>query len=297
MPIINKTTKPSTSKKPTRTKFTTKPTAKATSKPAVKTPSKSTTKTTIKSTTKLSVKPTFKPVIKANTTSQKAEFIKKIATQAEEQKPTLSRTTKKEMHKIPVRVWVFFGASLLLFCIALYQAILRPSLTTTLDQPTDTPEIIVSDNQNEWGEVEQTQVPEFDAQTAGGQFLQQFYQTFSQKDSTALLALFDAPLQKSTEIRQFFSNYKMVPFIDNISNNSISPENIELISTSPSGVEEYRYNLNYHLVPTNEDFAETRVAKVRFIENNEGKIASIRCESTRCSYNPFFRPESYGLVK
>ncbi|MDR0859584.1 MAG: hypothetical protein LBO09_00975 [Candidatus Peribacteria bacterium] len=284
---------PTTNKKPT------KPTVKTTTKTTTKAVVKTTAKPTVKTTTRLTAKPASKPVVKKiTTTSQKAEFIKKIANQAEEQKPSLSKVHKKEPNKIPVRVRVFFGLSLLLFCVALYQAILRPSLTqNTPDEPTTTPEIIVSDNQNEWGEVEQTQLPEFTAQTAGGQFLQQFYQTFSQKDSTALLALFDAPLQKSAEIRQFFSNYKIVPFIDNISNNSVSPENIELLSTSPSGVEEYRYNINYHLVPTNEDFAETRVAKVRFTENNEGKIASIRCESTRCSYNPFFRPESYGLIK
>lgn len=290
MPTTNKTTKSSLSKKSTGAKFSAKPTVKSTTKPAAKPAPKAPVKTPATPVKRTSLVGTKKPT---TSISQKAEFIKKIATQAEGQKPTLTKKVKREPNKIPVWVWVFFGASLLLFCIALYQSFLRPSLTDSqVVGSEETPNIIVSGNEDEWDTS--TQTPTF--QAGGPAFLQQFYQTFSQKDATSLLALFDAPLQKSTEIKQFFSNYKIVPFIDNITNNSIFPENIELISTSPSGVEEYRYNLNYHLEPSNEDFAETRVAKVKFTDN-DAKIASIRCESTRCSYNPFFRPESYGLVK
>jgi hypothetical protein len=119
---------------------------------------------------------------------------------------------------------------------------------------------------------------------------------FSQKDSTNLTSLFDTPLQKSADIRRFFSDYKITPFIDNIENNKIAPYNITLISTSPTGTEEYSYMLNYHLIPGDITFEEERIAKVKYTDNGP-KIASIRCESYRCSYNPFFRPESYGLIQ
>ncbi|MDR0607276.1 MAG: hypothetical protein LBG52_02755 [Candidatus Peribacteria bacterium] len=220
---------------------------------------------------------TKKPVLKKTTKSlsdqkemlsQKAAFIKKMATQAETQLQPTKRS--KETQKIPLRVRVFFGASLLLFCIAFYQAILRPMLNfTPANAPTNIPEIIVSDNENEWIASQLTPdplPPTSTLQTSGEQFLQQFYQTMSQKDIATLTTLFDAPLQKSTEIKQFFSAYKITPFIENITHNRILPEQIELLATSPSGVEEYRYQLNYHLDPTNQDFAETRVTKVRYTE-------------------------------
>ncbi len=48
---------------------------------------------------------------------------------------------KKETRLIPIRVRMFFGCSLLIFCIAIYQSLLRPKLgvnppvTTALDIP------------------------------------------------------------------------------------------------------------------------------------------------------------------
>ncbi|MDR3169891.1 MAG: hypothetical protein LBU27_09475 [Candidatus Peribacteria bacterium] len=196
--------------------------------------------------------------------TQRAASIKKIATQTEAQLQPAKLS--KGSQKIPMRVRVFFGVSLLVFCIALYQAILRPALNSAVaNMPTTIPEIIISDNEEEW--IASQLTPTETTQGSGEQFLQQFYQTFSQKDITTLTTLFDAPLQKSTEIKQFFSAYKITPFIDNITANSILPEQIELLTTSPSGVEEYRYHLNYHLESTDQDFAETRVAKVKYTEN------------------------------
>jgi hypothetical protein len=230
---------------------------------------------------------------KTSSLNQRAAFLKKVATQTEAQLQPVKLS--KEGQKIPMRVRVFFGASLLLFCTALYQAILRPTLNAAeTDIATDIPQIIISDDEDEW--IASQLTPTETEQNSGKQFLQQFYQTLSQKDIATLTTLFDTPLQKSTEIKQFFSAYKITPFIDNITTNSVLPEQIALVSTSPSGVEEYRYQLNYHLEPTNQDFAETRVAKIKYTENGP-KIASIRCETPRCSFNPFFRPENYGLIQ
>ncbi|MDR0369003.1 MAG: hypothetical protein LBH96_00220 [Candidatus Peribacteria bacterium] len=177
-------------------------------------------------------------------------------------------------------------------------AFLRPKLQHPIQQPNNQEqEIIISNNENDINDSNNTQFEdveskEDDTQT-GEEVLSNFYQKFSSKEIRELQQLFDAPLQKSNDIQRFFSEYKITPFIDNIEGNSIAPENIELLSTSPSGVEEYQYNINYKL--NNQEFSELRKAKIRY--TTEGaKIASIRCETHRCSYNPFFRPESYGLI-
>ena len=77
----------------------------------------------------------------------------------------------------------------------------------------------------------------------------------------------DTPLQKSEDMRRFFSSYKITPFIDNIENNKLQPENIQLLNTSASGVEEYQYELNYHLVPNGQDFKETWIVRVKYTES------------------------------
>jgi hypothetical protein len=225
--------------------------------------------------------------------------------------PTSHRSSLPS-RKVPVGVWIFFGCSLLIFFIALYQSFLRPSDAVAPDSfswdsilpaPQDTPDpqdsllsgvtgdIIISDNVDERYPPETSSVA-----PSGPAFLQQFYEVFSQKDITTLTSLFDAPLQRSQDIRRFFSEYKITPFIDNIENNRIIPSNISLLATSPSGVEEYQYTLSYRLIPQDLSFEEERIAKVKYTDDGP-KIASIRCETPRCSYNPFFRPESYGLIQ
>ncbi len=108
----------------------------------------------------------------------------------------------------------------------------------------------------------------------------------------------DPVVQKNATIRQFWKSYNITHFIDSIETHHLQPQNITLLSTSPFGVEEYQYNLNYTLLPeyNSQIFKETRTAKIKYTENGP-KLASIHCETTRCSHNPFFRPENYGLVK
>ena len=114
---------------------------------------------------------------------------------------------------------------------------------------------------------ESTTTEETLSPSVGPAFIKQFYQVFSQKDIDTLISLMDTPLQRSTDIRRFFSSYKITPFIDNIENNKVQPENIQLIDTSPTGVEEYQYELNYHLIPNGQDFKETRVVRIKYTES------------------------------
>jgi hypothetical protein len=157
--------------------------------------------------------------------------------------------------------------------------------------------ILTSDDESDQSEQEietsenglEVQYPQ-----AGKETLTAFYQLLSAKNIEELQKLFDTPLQKSADIQRFFSDYRIPPFIDNIEGNNISPENIELLTTSPSGIEEYQYNINYTL--KDQAFSELRRAKIKYTPEG-AKVASIHCESHRCSYNPFFRPESYGLIQ
>lgn len=109
----------------------------------------STQKTTTKSTSKTKA-------VKSTATKQKAALIKKLAEKVESNTPITKGATHKQ-EKIPNRVRVFFGCSLLLFCISLYQAFLRPR--PTIDQPApqqeqnlpseNIEEIIISDDNTE----------------------------------------------------------------------------------------------------------------------------------------------------
>lgn len=206
----------------------------------------------------------------------------------------------KETKLIPIPVWIFFGVSLLLFCTAIYQSIIRPTLVkddkVAILQPWNNA-VIVSTSDAENIDIDNTQtIQAVEETTDWTQFLNQFYQVFSSKDISQMRSMMDSVLQKNETIQQFWTSYKITPFIDNITNNKVSPQNIQLIATSPSWTEEYTFELNYHLIPADQDFNETRVAKVRYTDAWP-KLASIRCETTNCSKNPFFRPERYNLTQ
>ena len=180
----------------------------------------------------------------------------------------------------------------------MYYAILRPQFIDPANQQNKPTTNANNNSYNQEGNqnTENTaQLPVIE-ESSGSVFLKEFYRQLSNKNITGIVDLMDKPLKSSSEIRRIFSEYRIAPFIDGIEHHQISPENIELISTSNAGVEEYRYNINYKLADSDQTFAETRLTKIKFTDNGP-KVASILCESKRCSYNPFFRPESYGLIK
>lgn len=207
-----------------------------------------------------------------------------------------------EKRLIPVWVWIFFGCSLLMFCIALYESCMRPKMISETQKWATEEDIIVNIDSSETPISEpsntESSITVVEEATTGPQFLYQWYQIFSSKDVALLKTLMDSAMRNNATIKQFWSAYKINSFIDGIENHSLQPQNITLISTSPSWIEEYQYELEYSLLPeyNAQHFKETRVAKVRYTETGP-QLASLRCETPRCSYNPFFRPENYGLVK
>lgn len=315
--------KSNTKKIPAKKNSFTASAASSTKKTVKKVPVKKPVSQKNTTTKKESISKTSVKKLSTEQTRKKEEFISKVALAAIQQERTLPSSPKKVTKKIPVWVWIFFGASLLLFCISLYQALLFPQLTTsnqsslTPTQNMGTNEGILSSNQEEtifplfeneedttaWtendsltllGSVEST-VTDEDYQNIA--LIQNFYSLVSAKDIEGLRNLFDTPMKNSSNIRSIFSNYKISPFIDNIRGNKIQPTNISLIDTSDSGTKEYEYMLTYTLETSDQtqEFDELWKIKIR-TENGEQKIGSIWCESYRCSYNPFFWPEAYGLI-
>ncbi|MDR2190490.1 MAG: hypothetical protein LBP53_04830 [Candidatus Peribacteria bacterium] len=248
--------------------------------------------TTTKKTATTKKKPLTSSLPKRTIPSKAPKLPSKTSSNVAPKAPLISHhqlLSHKETNKIPNWVWIFFGCSLLLFCTALYRAVLRPnnlslleptipnepSLTETemvSEEPTT--EEVGSDGNVRYPPVIEETLPEVTlpeeeptAQVSGIAFLQQFYQVFSQRDITTLRNLMDTPLQKSADMKRFFSDYKITPFLDNIEHHQITPYNISLVDTSPSGVEEYSYMIGYHLIPQNINFEEQRIAKIRYTES------------------------------
>lgn len=238
--------------------------------------------------------------------------------------PQKTKKTDTQPRLIPVPVWIFFGVSLFLFCTAIYQSVLQqklvgyeweteviiPTVIDTGDESIDwqwnTWEIWNPWNPSQWldnqSDTQQSSIQVIEEALNGTQLIQQFYQVFSAKNVDAMLSLFDINLQRDSTIRQFFVDKNISSFIDNIENNRLSPANIQLLPPSKTGTEEYQYDLIYRLASgkgidemwTVNDFIETWIIKVKTTQNWP-KISSIRCETHRCSFNPFFRPENYGI--
>lgn len=89
-------------------------------------------------------KPTKKPSI--NPTQQKERLIQKIAQQAKDAQ--IEKQAKKVEKKIPIGIRIFFGCSLLLFCIALYKTILFPKIIQSQPSNTLTADVSTVDVEN-----------------------------------------------------------------------------------------------------------------------------------------------------
>lgn len=218
--------------------------------------------------------------------------------------------TKKEKKLIPLRVRVFFGSSLLMFCVAMYQALLRPQLLKDQGEERErnlpavevaatlpTSETLPTSNQAVPAPretvVETPALTLVEEATTGPQFLHQWYQIFSAKELTLLNQMMDPVFKRNPTIKQFWKAYNINAFIDGIETHRLQPEKITLLGSFEGG-EEYAYELKYTLLPAYQglQFHEKRKAKIKFTEQGP-RLFSLYCETTKCSHNPFFRPDKY----
>ena len=212
----------------------------------------------------------------------------------------------KSSTKIPLWVWIFFGCSLLLFCISFYQAIIRPQIEKQIVN------VWTGDNFVKWDE----NIVENDLQTVdlgsvsdsvsksqelnnpvtAEEVINEFFDRLSSKQFDEAFSMFTPTLQKSSEILEHFTSFRMDPFVSWIEWGRLSVSNIQFVGKSSNWRDRYKFNLSYLLNSNNERYDE----EWEFLLDTSWdivKIASILCATSKCSYHPIFWPENFGLMK
>ena len=213
--------------------------------------------------------------------------------------------------KIPVWVWVFFGCSLMLFCISFYQAIIRPQIESenvviddsiywvggnVIDdvetQEIDNGETVAKDNLeqgengNKWITVPETATD----------VIKEFFSRLSDRDFDSAFDLMIPALRNYNDIRAHFKSFRMDPFLDWIEWWNLTPENFRYVNSPSYWKDVYNFDLSYVLKSNQEKYDETWEFTINTQQGNP-LISSIRCISSKCSYHPIFWPENFGLMK
>ena len=213
--------------------------------------------------------------------------------------------------KIPLWVWIFFGCSLLLFCVSFYKAIICPQLGN--DEVVGDDSMYVADEnlENDWSfqeiqndlleiensnqiEVEETQwinVPDTATET-----IEEFFNRLSNRNFDGAFDLMIPALRSTSEIRDHFSSYRMNPFLDWIEWWKLVPVNFEYVDTPTYWKDVYKFDLSYVMDADKTEYNETWEFTVN-TKWDEPKVSSIRCTTSKCSYHPIFWPENFGLMK
>ena len=212
--------------------------------------------------------------------------------------------------KIPLWVWVFFGCSLLLFCVSFYQAIIRPQLEEELTQANVDENVYVADwewwSVSLWWDISiiggQGQIEGWDddlnevvVPKTAVEVIQAFFDRLSNNQIDEAYDLMNPVMQRSSEIKEHFTAFRMSPFIAWLQWN-LKPTNLKYISTSTYWKDKYGFDLSYTLASSQQTFDESREFMID-TSWEEPKIASIVCITPRCSYHPIFWPENYGLMR
>lgn len=218
------------------------------------------------------------------------------------------RVFKKEdsSNKIPLWVWVFFWCALLLFCVSFYQAIIRPQLEAELTQAniedTYVPEedsVSLWWNQVNGNEISYTnnQIIENTIQTptTAVETIEEFFRRLSNREFDEAYNLLAPSMQRSSEIREHFTSFRMSPFVSGLQWD-LKPTNFRYISTSTYWKDKYGFDLSYTLASNQETYNE----EWEFIVDTsweKPEISRIVCVTSRCSFHPIFWPENFGLMR
>ena len=236
--------------------------------------------------------------------AQKQALIEKLSAEEKVTKPTEKST------KIPLWVWMFFWCSLLLFCISFYKAIIYPQLEKesniietdtniyrtngqTIDDAQWQGSASLWDDLFVWDDVEDVVIE--NPKTAPD-VIKLFFTRLSDRDFDGSFALLVPALQKSSEMRNHFTSFRMNPFLSWIEWEKLEPTNFQYVSTSAYGRDRYSFSISYTLTDTQDVYDETWEAVVDTTWDNP-KITSITCTTSKCSYHPIFWPENFGLMR
>ena len=208
--------------------------------------------------------------------------------------------------RIPLWVWIFFWCSLLLFCISFYQAVIRPQLDKVskvdfdnVDSVNIESTVSLSGDRDfaSWDVGESDVVGWLKASitTAEGT-IENFFKHLSAKEFDIAFNMFTPSLQRSSEILEHFTSFRMDPFISWIKWGELTVSNIHFISKTDSWKDKYGFNVSYVLESDQQKYDEEREFVLGNLWN-EFEIISILCVTNRCSYHPIFWPENFGLMK
>lgn len=286
----------------------TKKTTKSDSKVSKVSDKKDTTKKVVVKRRKSDLKPTKASAVAIASQANRAKqaLIEKVASSdVPYRKPESSDT------KIPLWVWVFFGCSLLLFCISFYKAIIYPQLDggqvdeesveflmdwdedkNIEDNPQNIDDSISSEN-NEINTIQESwiKVPETATET-----IEEYFSRLSNRDFDWAFDLMIPALKSMAEIRDHFTSFRMNPFLDWIQWWRITPTNFEYVNSPDFWKDVYKFDLSYVMNSDQSKYDETWEFTVS-TKWDEPKISGIRCVTPKCSYHPIFWPENFGLMR
>lgn len=244
---------------------------------------------------------------------------------------------KKDSTKIPTWIWIFFGCSLFLFCVSIYQSIFKPQIesnkslnpwetyrTSSFNEMQWWTESDIAYNDDSYANIFDNSYDNYTDNSYDNNFIDdsyenseifvenneiikteqnlnnsndtilEFFDKISNKDFEWVNNLLYGPIKTSSEIKEHFSEFRLSPFISWIVWNTLTPTNIQYISTSPSWNETYKFNLSYSL-NNGQNFEESWTIITKNVEWDY-KIISIKCETYRCSFHPIFWPENFWLM-
>ena len=285
----------------------TKKTTKSDSKVSKVSDKKDTTKKVVVKRRKSDLKPTKASAVAIASQANRAKqaLIEKVASSdVPYRKPESSDT------KIPLWVWVFFGCSLLLFCISFYKAIIYPQLDggqideesieflmdwdedKNIEDNLQNIEDPISSENNETDTIESwLKVPETATET-----IEEYFSRLSNRNFDWAFDLMVPVLRSYPEIRDHFSSFRMNPFLDWIQWWRITPTNFEYVNSPDLWKDVYKFDLSYVMNSDQSQYDETWEFTVN-TKGDEPKISSIRCVTPKCSYHPIFWPENFGLMR
>jgi len=213
--------------------------------------------------------------------------------------------------KIPLWVWIFFGCSLILFCVSFYQAIIRPqiekenivvnediyrsgqNINGIPQELEDKNDSILGVDQSESFTEEEKQIEKIPV--AATDTIKQFFDCLSDRDFEWAFDLMIPVLKNNSDIRAHFTSYRMNPFLDWIEWWRLIPENLKYLKSQTYWKDVYNFDLSYVLISNQEKYEETWEFTVN-TQQEYPLISGIRCISIRCSYHPIFWPENFGLM-
>ncbi len=211
--------------------------------------------------------------------------------------------------KIPLRVWVFFWCSLLLFCVSFYQAIIRPQIEKEnvvmsgdwIDESENNNyEMHESENEVIWetvaDDVENIEEQLVMVPETATDVIKEFFVRLSDRDFDGAFDLMTPNLKGYPDIKNHFTSFRMDPFLDWVEWWKIVPENIQYVKSPTYWKDVYSFDLSYVMESDQAKFEEVWEFGVNS-SSGEPKISSIRCVSTKCSYHPIFWPENFGLMR